>query len=481
MACQPPATSGPSRHASNSPLNIHLALLIVYSIALVAVGIWIARFVRGSADFFVAGRSLSAPLIFSTILAANIGAGTTIGAAGVGYRDGISGWWWNGSAAIGSLVLAFVVGPRIWRIATAKNLYTAGDYLELRYGRSVRGIVAGLIWLGTLSILAGQLIGGAAILTVVADIPRTAGVIISAIVVTVYFTAGGLLGSAWVNAIQLVVLLAGFLLALPSAVGHAGGLAAVMTGPAAPATYSDFFYSAGPRSGWTFLFMLGPAFVISPGLLQKVYGAASERTVRVGVGAQAVAQALFAFLPVLLGMSARTTHAAIADASLVLPTVLVNDLPVALGALALAAVYSAEVSTCDAILFMLSTSLSQDLYKRFVRPGASDAQLLRMARIATLAGAAGGVLIALQLRSIIDALGIFYSLLGVSLFVPVLGGLFTTRARTPHALASIAAGILTALAALFIPHPPLWWLDPGVVGLAAAAAAFAIALLLRTK
>ena len=131
-------------------MNIHLALLIGYSVALVALGLWISRLVRGSADFFVAGRSLGAPLLFSTVLAANIGAGTTIGAAGVGYRDGISAWWWNGAAAIGSIFLALWVGPAIWRLASKHNLYTAGDYLELRYGKAVRGIIAALIWFGTL-------------------------------------------------------------------------------------------------------------------------------------------------------------------------------------------------------------------------------------------------------------------------------------------------------------------------------------------
>lgn len=460
-------------------MNAHLALLVAYSAALVAVGIWISRRVRGSADFFVAGRSLTAPLLFSTILAANIGAGTTIGAAGVGYRDGISGWWWNGAAAIGSLGLAFFVGPRIWRIATERKLYTVGDYLEMRYSKLVRGIIAGLIWLGTLSILAAQLIGGAAILTVVAGISRTAGIVISALVVTVYFVAGGLLSSAWVNAIQLLVLIVGFLIATPVALSQVGGAAAVFDAPGVTASYADLLYSGGPRSGWTFLFLLGPAFVISPGLLQKVYGAASERVVRVGAGAQAVAQALFGFLPVLLGMSARVTHPGMTDINVVLPTVLVNDLPVMLGALALAAVYSAEVSTCDAILFMLSTSLSQDLYKRFIRPDATDVQLLRMARIATVAGGLGGIVLALQLRNLIDALGIFYSLLGVSLFVPVVGGLYVRRARTVHALTSMGAGIGVALGALYLfgARPAEWYLDAGVLGVAAAAVGFAAVLL----
>jgi SSS family solute:Na+ symporter len=172
-------------------VNFHLLLLIVYSLLLIAAGLWIARFVRGSGDFFVAGRALSAPLIFSTVLAANIGAGTTIGAAGLAYQEGMSAWWWNGSAGIGSLVLALWIGPRIWRLASEHGFYTAGDFLEYRYSATVRGVVSSLLWLGTLSILAGQLIAGAAVLTVVAGVSKTAGVMIGAVVMTVYFVAGG--------------------------------------------------------------------------------------------------------------------------------------------------------------------------------------------------------------------------------------------------------------------------------------------------
>ena len=119
--------------------------------------------------------------------------------------------------------------------------------------------------------------------------------------------------------------------------------------------------SSGAGSGWAFVALLTPAFIISPGLLQKAYGAASERDVRIGIGAQAIALMMFAFIPVAFGMIARAANPAIASPNLVLPTVLIEQLPVWVGALALAAVFSAEVSTCDAILFMLATSLSKDL------------------------------------------------------------------------------------------------------------------------
>jgi solute:Na+ symporter, SSS family len=448
---------------------------------LIAIGLTVARLVRGSSDFFVAGRKLNAPLVFATVLASNIGAGATIGATGLGYRDGISAWWWSGSAAIGSVVLALFVGPRLWRIAAERNLYTAGDYLESRYGPTVRAIVASLIWLATLSILAGQLIAGAAVLTVVANVPRWVGTMISALVMTATFVSGGLLGSTWVNAVQLVVLLCGFSAALPIVLAHAGGISGILANPNLPATFGDFFYSSGPGSGWTFLIPLVPAFIISPGLMQKAYGASSARAVTRGIGLQAIALAGFAFVPSLLGMAARATHPGITDPNLVLPTLLVEQLSPALGALALAAVFSAEVNTCDALLFMLSTSLSQDLYKRFLRPQATDAQLLRVARWSAFVGGAGGVLFALRLATVIDALKIFYSLLGVTLLVPVIGGLYVRRAGSAEALVSMAAGIVTLLVVRFAVAAQYPWVDQTAAGLVAAAIGFAIALLVRNR
>jgi solute:Na+ symporter, SSS family len=434
--------------------------------------------VRGSADFFVAGRRLNAPLILATVLAANIGAGATVGAAGLGYRDGLSAWWWNGSAAIGSVFLALFIGPRIWRVAKEHGLYTAGDYLELRYGPSVRAVVTSLIWLGTLSILAGQLIAGAAVLTVVADVPRTMGIVLSAAVMTVYFVAGGLLSSAWINAVQLVVLLCGFAIALPMIIAGAGGLAHVLAPAGVPEGYASLTHSRGPGSGWMLMFALVPAFIISPGLMQKAYGASSERAVRAGIGWQAVALALFAFLPPLFGMAARVTNPEITDPNLVLPTVLADQLPVTLGALALAAVFSAEVSTCDALLFMLATSLSQDMYKRFLRPQATDAQLLSVARVASIVGALGGVLFALWLPTVTDALRIFYSLLGVSVLVPVVGGLYS-RAGSAAALASIGAGIVSLLVVRFALATRFPLLDATLAGLVAAAVVYWAVALLR--
>lgn len=453
-------------------MNIHLILLIGYSILLTVAGLWIGRLVRGSGDFFVAGRGLTTPLLFSTMLAANIGAGTTVGAAGLAYQQGISAWWWNGSAAIGSLVLAFWIGPRIWRLASAQGFYTAGDYLEYRYSASVRGVTASLIWLGTLAILAAQLLAGAAVLNVVAGLSKTTGIMIGAVVMMVYFIAGGLLSSAWVNLLQLIVLVGGLLVAMPLLYFDVGGPASFNAIATPHPEYWSFFYSTGSgMSGWAMVAMLTPAFIVSPGLLQKTYGAKDETVVRRGIGLQAGAQMLFAFIPVFFGIAARAANLQVENENMVLPAVLATELPVFLGALGLAAVFSAEVSTCDAILFMLSTSLSKDLYKRFVNPAADDRRLLMVARLAALAGGLGGVFIAIQLESIVRALGIFYSLLGVAFFVPVVGGLYVRRAGPPEALASMGAGIGTLLLFTFgIPVTGI--LNANLLALIAAAVAY---------
>ncbi|GMV08765.1 MAG: sodium:proline symporter [Gemmatimonadota bacterium] len=433
-------------------MRYQLPLLLGYSLLMVALGMYVGRRVRSSEGFFVAGRGLGPLLIFATMLSANIGAGSTVGAAGLGYRDGVAAWWWVGAAAIGSMVQAFWVGPLMRREAEARGLRTVGDYLELRYSATVRVVVAALIWVGTLAILAGQLIAMSTLLTVVAGLPKWVGCVLGGLVMTAYFAAGGLLSSAWVNLMQLVVLLAGFAVALPVALANAGGwdavVAAVDAGTSTVPAPGEGFWSAWNNggSGWRYLALLGPAFIISPGLLQKIFAARDDRAVRLGTGANALALLAFAFVPPVMGIITRATHPGLESEQLALPTLLMYDVPAAVGALGLAALFSAEVSTADAILFMLSTSLSQDLYRRFLAPGASDGQVLRVARGAAILGGTLGVALALVAQTIIGTLSFFYSVLGVTLFVPVLGGLFMRRFRALEAMAAIVAGMAVMLA-----------------------------------
>ena len=452
-----------------------LVILVAYSIGLIAIGAWIGRSVRATGDFFVGGRALGAGLIFATFLAPNIGAGSTVGATSIAYREGVAAWWWNGSAGLGSLVLAFWVGPRIWREAKARNFLTVGDFLEHHFGLPTRGLAALLIWFGTLAILAGQLDGAAAVLKRAAGVPHVWGCLIAVAVMTTYFAAGGLASAARVNGIQLLVKLLGFGLAAPLALVAAGGWHHV---EALNAGHLTFFTASSPIEGWPRIFLLGPAFFLSPGLLQKTYGAKDERALTRGVALNGIALMIFAAIPVILGLVARTMFPNLANPDDALPDVL-GQLPLAVGGLALAAVFSAEMSAADAVLFMLSTSGGRDLYKGFMRPNATDAEVLRAARVMAIVGGAFGFALTFLLPTVIDALKTFYSVLVVSLFAPILGGLFLPRAGRWGALAAMVVGVsVLAATSIMTGGAGYGWATPAFLGLAASAATyFALAII----
>jgi SSS family solute:Na+ symporter len=420
-------------------LNIQLAVLLGYSALLIGIGLFVSRRIRKSDDFLVAGRSLGPGLIATTFLAANIGAGSTVGATGLGYLFGLGAWWWVGCAGIGSLILANTVGPKIWALAAEHGWRTVGDFLDYRYDRSVRGLIASMLWVGTLMILAGQLMAISDILQAVTGLQKWQGCVIGGGVVAAYFVSGGLLSSAWVNVVQLTIKLVGFALAIPFALAAVGGWSALR-----PALHATTPLGAHGIIGYVAI--LVPSFIVSPGLIQKLYGARDQKAVRTGININALGLLAFAFAPAILGLIARSRYPALANQDMALPTVMTTLLPPWLGLLTLAAIFSAELSASDAILFMLSSSLSIDLYKTFLKPAASDRNLLVVARLAAVAAAIISVLLAIVLPSIIAALQAFYALLAVALTAPMIVGLYSRRPKARRAIIAVVGAVSAAAA-----------------------------------
>jgi SSS family solute:Na+ symporter len=455
-----------------------LIILVIYAALLIVIGAIVSRRVRASSDFFVAGRGLGTGLIFSTLLAANIGAGSTVGAAGLGYRDGYSAWWWVGSAGIGSLILAFAVGPKIWQVAKEHDLYTVGDFLEFRYDRRVRGVTALLLWFGSLSILAGQLIAVAWILNVVAGVSKPIGCAIAALVITTYFSLGGLHATARVNVLQLTVKMTGFLVALFYLLNTGEGFSKEQLTASVGVDKIDAYFGFVGKN-WPaalgYLVILAPSFVISPGLLQKVFGARDKNAVRAGVGLNAVSLLAYAIVPVLMGIIARSRFPTLTNHELALPTLLTQALPLWLGALLLGAIFSAELSAADAALFMLSTSLGKDLYKSFVNPQATDERLLQVAKAAAIACGVAGAILASFLPTVISALRIFYTLLSAALTLPLIAGLYIRRVTANSAMISMFVSVVVTFAVELISEGQGVGGVPGlIVGIIAGATAMLI-------
>ena len=179
---------------------------------------------------------------------------------------------------------------------------------------------------GTLALFSGQLIGIAWILDVVAGIDKLYGIIIGSVVVTIYFSAGGLRSAAIVNILELAVILLGFIVATPFALNYVGGfsgLQSAITQNIGNATQTASYF-AWDGIGYTaiigYFLMLTPAFCISPGLIGKVYSAENTRAVKIGTLLNGIVQLLFAFCPLLIGMCAYAAFPELKNQELALPT-----------------------------------------------------------------------------------------------------------------------------------------------------------------
>ena len=126
-----------------------------------------------------------------------------------------------------------------------------------------------------------------------------------------------------------------------------------------------------------------------------------------------------------------------------------HGLPFWISALALAAVFSAEMSAGDAVVFMLSTSGARDFYRGVFRPNASDAEVLRAARVLAVTATAVGFALTFLSKSVIDALTVFYGAIGATLSAPILGALFF-RAGTTAAMSSIVVGVAAWVSAQWL-------------------------------
>ena len=447
-------------------MNWYLVVIALYAVLLIAVGVIISRRVKGADDFFVGGRKMAPFLLFITLVAPNIGAGSTVGVAGMGFTSGISAAWWIIASAVGTFILAFIIGPKIWEIAKNHGFYTLGDYLEYRYNRYLRGLISLMMAIGTLAIFAGQLMGIGWILSVVADIDKTTSVLIASAVVVLYFCAGGFLSAVYANLIEACVKLIGFIVAVPLVLSFVGGfdglhdkVVANMADAAQSAAYFSFD-GLGSTVIMGFFLMLMPSFFLSPALIGKVYSAKDKNTVRLSTFLCGVVMMLFSVIPVILGMAAYAIAPDLPQRDLALPYVMKECMPFWASALALAAIFSAEISAADAVLYMITTSFTKDLYKSFINPSVSDEKLIKGGRIVTVLAGVIGIGLAIVLPNVISALSIFYSLMSVSITAPLLFGLFTKKSSAASAIAAAVIGVIVTVGLeLFNDNKGIWILN----------------------
>ncbi|GAB3806827.1 hypothetical protein GCM10028868_36180 [Virgibacillus kimchii] len=156
---------------------------------------------------------------------------------------------------------------------------------------------------------------------------------------------------------------------------------------------------------------------------------------------------LFTFTPYLLGLSAIVIMPTITDPEMVIPEMIYAVFPGILAAILLSAIMAAIMSTCDALLMQAGTTLSRDVYSRFINKKATHKQQLLVSRLCILLGGIIGIIVAVYEPPTVFALVVFaFGVLGNTFLVPFVASVYSKTANKVGVLSAMVAGSMTNIA-----------------------------------
>lgn len=443
-------------------------VLVGYFAAVVGLA-WLGyRRTRTSADFIVAGRSLGALVGGATLAATQISAGTFVGTVGLHYLAGVSFVWvWPG-AWLGWLVSAVFVAPKL----RAAGVLTIPEYCEVRFrSRRVRALAALFIIVAYTVYLVAQYKASGILVSTALGWPAWTGMALVVASTIVYSLLGGLHGGARIDLLQSVVMAVGLVAAVPYLLGHLGGLGALGRELARiDPRLTGWFY------GWREVVAFGAAFGLSlaatPLEITRFMAMRDAATARYAIGVAYVFQAIVGGAVMLIGLSMRALFPALPSPDLASATMAAHVLTPVAGSLLIVAAFSAIMSTVNAILLVGAASVAHDLYGRFFRPLASDAQRLFANRAAVLALALVPVWFAVREVTLVQLIVLAQANLIASVFfAPVVLGLNWRRGGESAALGAMIAGALACLLWMRI-EPRPWGIDPIFAGVGFSVTAY---------
>ena len=455
--------------------SIDWAIVIGYLVASLFVGLWLARRNTSEADYFVAGRQLKGWLAGASMAATTFSIDTPLYVAGlVGVRGLAGNWeWW--SFGVAHVAMAVVFAP-LWR---RSGVLTDAALTELRYGGPtaawLRGIKAFLFALPINCIGLGYAFLAMAKVSEALGLAPTpqAKVTLLAIVallVLIYTAAGGLWAVVVTDMLQLVLALLGAIAVAVAAVHAAGGMDALLEsirGLARPELLSLVPWQVeGGRLQWldgagisiatfsSYLALQWWSFRRSDGggeFIQRLLATRDEREARTaGWVFLAVNYVLRSWPWIVVALAAVVLLPDQTDWEQSYPLLAVQLLPpVALG-LVVVSLVAAFMSTVSTSVNWGASYLTHDLYQRFVRPQASEKELLLVGQLASVLLVIFGVLTALISSSIGTVFRLVIAM-GTGPGVVLVLRWFWWRVNAAAELAALLGGFLIGFSTSVVP------------------------------
>ncbi len=406
--------------------TLDLIVVLVYLIGICALGLYQAVKIKTSGDYFAGGRKFSKWLMMMHALGTGTHADDPVVVTGAAYGHGFSGIWYT-------FVYLFVT-PFYWIIAPffrRSRFITTADFFRERFDRkmallySVMGVITFALYIGMMLKATGSLTtaitGGA--------VSEWTAITAMTLVFVAYGLAGGLMATVITESVQGLLIVVMSVLLVPfglSKVGGFAGLHHILT--------ADKFSLHAPTEmtlPWivTGSVMMLIGIVSQPHIMEVCSTGKTEFEGRVGftygnftkrfcaMGWAITGVIVLAMVTMPGGMPALDNREAAFGAAI---RVL---LPAGLTGLMFAAILAAQMSTLSAFMVASSALLARNVYKEHINPDATDKQLLGLARWIGLLVVAVGVVFALGVSGVAQALIINWAvstLTGVLMWMGIL-------------------------------------------------------------
>jgi len=410
-----------------------------------------ARQVKDKADFLVAGRTLSWPVLVFTLLSSWIGAGSLLAGAENAYKNGFVALWQPMGGWLGLLLIAVIAGR-----ARHFAQFTVPDLLEVRYNSTARVLATIAIVISYTIITSYQFIGGGDILHLIfPQIPRTTGLYIIAGFVMFFTAAAGMASIAYLDLFIGSLVTVTVIIAVPILLGRVGGWQVVRD--SLPATHFQVFGNYTKARAFALALPTMLLLIGNQGMYQKFFSARSENDARKSVIGWIVGTVTLETLLV--------TFAVIASTKLhtdrpreIIPLTARQALPSLLGAILLGGVFAKIISTANNYLFSPATNLIHDVYERFIDRNATERRLLIVSRLIVILLGCFAVLQATQFQSVLEASLYAYTVYGAAVTPAVMAIFFWRRTTTAGAIVSIILGTAITVGWELLQHfGPLAW------------------------
>jgi solute:Na+ symporter, SSS family len=459
-----------SRLLSLAPVD--LAIIVLYFIAVLGIGIYLKRYTATGEDFFLAGREMTAWVAGLSFLAANLGSLELMGWAAAAYQYGIlaTHWYWIG-AIPAMLFLGMVMIPFYYISKT----HSVPGYLKLRFGEPARVLSAISFGLMTVLMSGINMYSMALVMKVVLGWNINVSIWISSLTVAIYVVLGGLLSAIFNEVLQFVLIWLGALLIAIIGLIEAGGWNGVTQRIAHNLPGNDYThlwstlgsFSDNPMGIHWIGIVFGLGWVISFGywttdflVVQRVITAKDLRSARmapiIGAGFKMMVP-LIVILPGLLGLAllpeklvgeSQAVATGAHSYNEVLPLMLARYCGPGLLGLGITALIAGFMSGMAGNVSAFSTVWTYDIYRALIRKSASDAHYVRIGRWCTIIGvlvSIGTAYLVMQFLSIMDYVQALFSFFVAPLFGTVLLGMLWKRATPAGGFWGLLAGTTSSI------------------------------------